>query len=183
MFVVSKTFWTLAQPSSVLLLLFATALWRLHKGDTAWGRRGIAVALATAAVVGFTNLAALLIIPLENRFPRPDLSGRPPDGVIMLGGAEDSSGYGQRELMALNEAGERIVETLALARRFPNARIVLSGGTGALIDRNRPAEADLVGRFLLSMGVPADRLMLETRSRTTAENARFVAALGLVKPG
>ncbi len=183
MFVISKVVWALVQPSSLMLIGVLVGLMFVARQNARRALPWLATSLAALIVSGFTGLSSLLIIPLENRFPRPDLTGARIDGIIMLGGAEDSAGYGRRELLAVNEAGERVIETLALAQRFPAARIVVSGGTGALIDRQRPPEAELTGRFLASMGVAQSRLVLETRSRTTDENARFSRDLIGQKPG
>jgi hypothetical protein len=55
-----------------------------------------------------------------------------PDGIIVLGGAIAGSGPGNE--VALNEGAERLTVVPELARRYPNARILFSGGSGVLID-------------------------------------------------
>ena len=59
-----------------------------------------------------------------------------------------------------------------LARQFPNARIVFSGGNGSL-SPGEPAEADFVYPLLDDFGIRAQRVTLENRSRNTEENATF----------
>ncbi len=49
--------------------------------------------------------------------------------------------------------------------------------------RNEPAEADYLYPLLDSFGVPRERVMLENKSRNTAENAAFTKALVKPKPG
>jgi uncharacterized SAM-binding protein YcdF (DUF218 family) len=66
-----------------------------------------------------------------------------------------------------------------LARRYPKARIVFSGGSGNLL--GGPAEADFVMPLFESFGIARERVTLERRSRNTAENARF--SKELVQPG
>ena len=53
-------------------------------------------------------------------------------------------------------------------------RIVVSGGSGI---------AESIGKFLEFEGVPADKILLETRSSSTRENAEFTAALVKGMPG
>jgi len=69
-----------------------------------------------------------------------------------------------------------------LARRYPDARIVFSGGSGALI-YDEGAEAPLALRLLESLGIPRARITLEDRSRNTVENAVLSKAIAQPKPG
>ena len=65
---------------------------------------------------------------------------------------------------------------------YPKARIVYSSGNAALFPK-APPEADFVLPLWESFGIARDRVMLETRSRNTAENAAFTKALVKPKPG
>jgi uncharacterized SAM-binding protein YcdF (DUF218 family) len=69
-----------------------------------------------------------------------------------------------------------------LARAYPNARLVYSGGDASLFGNQTP-EADFVYPLLDSLGVPRGRVMLESRSRNTAENAAFTKDLVKPNPG
>jgi hypothetical protein len=73
----------------------------------------------------------------------------------VLGGAIDGSGRGNE--VALNEGAERLTVVPELARRYPNARILFSGGSGALID-DSDAEAKFALRLLESLGVARGRI-------------------------
>jgi uncharacterized SAM-binding protein YcdF (DUF218 family) len=181
-FPVAKILWFLAQPSS---LIFAALALGAILSATSWcrlGRRLLAASLLALVVCGLTPLGDLLILPLENRFPRPDLGRdtRPVTGLIVLGGAEDSRSWPVREIAGLNEAAERFTEAVALARRFPQARIVVSGGMASLIV-DEPKEAETAARLLAALGIARERITLEDRSRDTHENALFTSRL--VRPG
>ena len=53
-----------------------------------------------------------------------------------------------------------------IRRDYPDARIVFSGGSGALLfDEGK--EAEFAAQLLESLGVPRARLLLEDRSRNT----------------
>ena len=86
-----------------------------------------------------------------------------------------------RGAVALNEAAERITATVELARRYPNARIIFSGGTAALIQT--PAEAAIAVREFEALGVAHDRITAEEQSRNTIENAVFSRLIAQPKPG
>jgi uncharacterized SAM-binding protein YcdF (DUF218 family) len=180
-FYAAKILWFFAQPSSAIA--FALTLGTILVG-TAWHRLGrwlLVGGLAALLVCGLTPLSELLILPLENRFPRPDLArGGPVTGVIILGGAEDARSDPPRELAGLNEAAERVTEAVVLARRFPDARVVFAGGSAAMLTTELP-ESVTMGRLLEALGVAKERTMLESRSRDTYENA--VLTKRLIDPG
>jgi len=59
--------------------------------------------------------------------------------------------------------------------------LIMSGGKG---DDERLPEAAAMAAYLTERGVPADRLVLESQSRSTEENLRFSQALiGEIRPG
>jgi uncharacterized SAM-binding protein YcdF (DUF218 family) len=167
MFVLSKIYWYLAAPGNLLVLILLLGALALLT------RRRIGIWLAVVGTLGFaaivaTPIAEWTIVPLENRFPQPQLPDRI-DGIIVLGGAVDEGITRARGLPAVNDAAERVIEAAALARRFPEARIVLSGGEGLRdIGWN---EAEPTRDILVSLGVPVERIVLEIRSRNTIENA------------
>ena len=71
---------------------------------------------------------------------------------------------------------------LRLARRFPQARIAFSGGSGNLF-LDSVSEAPIAAELLQEFGVSRDRILLETASRTTAENAIMLRTLLAPKQG
>jgi uncharacterized SAM-binding protein YcdF (DUF218 family) len=181
-FVLAKVLWFLLQPSSLMLgaVIVGAALlgtrWRRLARGLLWG------GLAAVLIGGLSPLSDLLIRPLEARFHRAEIGGGAIAGIIVLGGAEDSRAADTPQLAPLNEAGERYTEAVALARRLPQARIVFTGGSGLLVTTG-PQEADVAGRLLGALGVPTERLTLESKSRDTYENALFTARLVDPKPG
>jgi uncharacterized SAM-binding protein YcdF (DUF218 family) len=182
-FYLAKIVWFAAQPSSLIVIAMIAGVILLR---TSWQRLGrwlLIGGLAALVVLGLSPISAALIVPLENRFPRADLDRGPPIiGIIVLGGAEDGRADPPRELAGLNEAAERITEAVALSRRYPQARIVFTGGSGALVADSAP-ESVAMGRLLEALGVPRDRLTLESRSRDTYENAAFTKRLINPAPG
>jgi uncharacterized SAM-binding protein YcdF (DUF218 family) len=176
-FVLAKVLWFLLQPSTLMLgaLIAGTALAFTSRKRLAkallWG------AIAALLICGLTPLGDVLIRPLEQRFPRADLDrGGPITGIVVLGGAEDNRAMDQAQAAALNEAAERYTEAVVLARRLPGARVVFSGGSGSLLRAEEP-EAMAAGRLFVALGVPEDRITLESQSRDTCENAHLTARL------
>ncbi len=172
-FIASKALWFFAAPSALLTLgALVGAAFAARRG----ARRAALGCLAVLLVIGVAPAGALLIAPLENRFPQPPANLPPPYGVVVLGGAIDDDISRARGQATFDEGAERLTETAILARRYPTARIVYTGGSNSLL--GRPSnEAEEARRLLAAMGVDPQRITLETRSRNTDENARFTAAL------
>ena len=181
-FYLAKIGWFLIQPSSVILLLilFSTLLlWTRW----AWaGRRMVLLGALLFLVCGLSPLGYALYVPLEERFARADLEKIKPDGIIVLGGAEETLVAEARNVPALNEAGERILEAAMLAWRFPKTRVVFTGGTANVI-YGGGTEADSARAHMISLGLSPDRLILEDKSRDTYENALYSRVLLAPKPG
>ncbi|OOY25872.1 hypothetical protein BMI91_05650 [Thioclava sediminum] len=128
-------------------------------------------------------LGYLLIRPLEQAYPtNPQLAQV--DGIIILGGAEVRDGTARHYQVQLNAAAERVTAGLALAHRFPDARILLSGGSGVLRDLARESMpgAEVMAAAFRETGIAQARLLLESRSRNTSENARLSHDLAQPKP-
>ncbi len=127
----SKLFWLFFQPLTIILVLMLAAfplVWRDLR------RSGLAL-LALAAVIlfvsAFTTLGSLLLSPLEDRFARPLAPPAHVDGIVVLGGYMNGDINAGRPGFELNSAADRIFETMRLARLYPDAKVVVSGGEGA----------------------------------------------------
>src|SRR5262245_44788620 len=181
-FVLSKIFGFFAIPSNLVVSVGLLGVLLLPTRFAGAGRRLVVASLIVLAILGLSPLANLLIIPLEQRFPPWDAGSGAPDGIIVLGGAISPDVSAARNDVALNESAERLTAVAELARRYPNARILFSGGSGALI-YDEGTEAEFAARILESFGIPYNRVLLEDRSRNTVENAVFSKALVQPKPG
>lgn len=182
MFYISKVFWAVMQPAMLLLILTVTGAVLLGTRYQRTGR-GLVIAAAVFFVIGGLGpLSSWMILPLEDRFPRTVLGDRPVDGIIILGGSEDSRVAAGRGAHALNESAERMTEAAALARRYPNAKVVFTGGSIEIL-REPTVGADAAGVVLRDLGVGSDRLILERKARNTAENAVLAKQLADPKPG
>jgi uncharacterized SAM-binding protein YcdF (DUF218 family) len=178
-FAASKIVGTFLSPVIVLLVLaLAAASW---PGDR-WRRtlRSIGIAAILILItVAMTPLGLMAAAPLENRFPPPAADMPPPFGIIVPGGAVNGPVSQARGEIVFGE-GERIIEAGFLARRYPQAEVVLTGGSGSLVVE--PKEAPAARELLIELGVDPARIIVEDKSRNTAENARFTAAMVRPEP-
>jgi uncharacterized SAM-binding protein YcdF (DUF218 family) len=180
MFVVSKLVWAVLQPGNFLMLclLAGVLLYGFSRG-----RRG--KLLVGFATLGFVLLAVAPIGPamqlaLEERFPRPKLPERI-NGILLLGGAVDLAASLSLGETVLNCQGQRLLDGVALARRHPEAKLVLVGGAGGLVPIGY-SDARAMRVFAINEGIAPGRILLEEKSRNTHENAVYAKELARPTP-
>ena len=180
-FPASKVIFFLITPSNLFIL--ATLLGGLLV-VARWRRTGAGLVLLGAlglALGGLSPLSTLVMLPLENRFAEPSGDAPAPAGIIVLGGGVETGLSAVRRQFVGNDADERQIFMMELARRYPQVRLVFTGGNASLRGDGL-SEADVISRHADSLGLPRSRLILENRSRNTHENATFTAALVQPKP-
>lgn len=178
LFFLSKVLWTLLLPGNLFFLALTVAAALLWSRWRRFGRRLLVVSLAAAAFVAIVPLGSLLVAPLEDRFPAIDPPDRV-DGIIVLGGSVSPLLTATRGQPALNRNAERLVAFVELARRYPEARLVFTGGSASLF-RQDLKESDVARRVFRQMGFDPARVEFESESRNTHENALF--SRDLVRP-
>lgn len=179
-FHLSKIAWFVLQPSNLLMVMAVVGAMLAATGrGRRVGRLLLGLGLGGMALFGFSPAGNLVAVPLEERFPAWDEAGGPPDGIIVLGGALVPAISAARDTVELNESAERLTAFLALARRYPEARLVFTGGSAAPLWA-RDTEADVAAGLFAALGHDSERMMLEDRSRNTWENA--VRTRDLVSP-
>jgi uncharacterized SAM-binding protein YcdF (DUF218 family) len=181
-FLVSKLVEHLLLPSNLIGFVGVLGLTSLLIGWRRLGRSLLTISLVALLLAGWSPLGTLALKILEDRFPTPRVEG-PVSGIIMLGGAVNTHITKDRGAAALNDAGERITAVAALARKHPDARILLSGGASDLTAAEPVTESAIAKDQLRALGVAADRIELEEGSRTTCENAEQSAVVGKPKDG
>jgi uncharacterized SAM-binding protein YcdF (DUF218 family) len=169
-FLASKIAWIFLSPGNLLIigLVFGCLLLlfnRLHAAK--W-------LLLTTALIGFFIMAYpvgdFLIQPLEKRFAKPTQLPAQIDGIIVLGGGEDLKRALSWQTTELGLGGDRYIGAADLAKRYPQAPVIFSGGSGSVQLQNTGSESDLAKTLLTTIGIAAERLILESQSRNTYEN-------------
>lgn len=180
-FFLSKILAVFVTPSDLIVLAILGGIVAYCRGRRPLGQRLVLGAGIALLLFGYGPGGAWLARPLEDRFTPPDRL-QPPAGIIVLGGAVDPAISLARGQTALNQNGARVTEAVALALRFPHARIVYTGGSGNLLF-DRIDEAGAAAGLMERLGVAPGRIVLEHASRNTFENALFTRRLVHPKPG
>lgn len=180
-FVLSKTFGIMLLPTNFFIELGLVGIILLFTRFASLGRKLVVSAIVLLAICGFSPLGNLLLLPLEQRFPPWDAKAAP-DGIVVLGGSIDPDTSVAHHSPVIGGSADRIVAAAVLARRYPDAKILFTGGSANLIS-NDAREADYAAEIFENLGIAKSRLIMERASRNTYENALYSKQLVAPKPG
>ncbi|WP_310393200.1 YdcF family protein [Hymenobacter sp.] len=176
-FLLSKILDVLLLPTVWLLaLLLAALLARPPRRRRQWLRAALAL-----AVMG-TNPALVNEALLAWELPPVPLAALPrrSDAAVLLTGITqvDKSPH---DRAYLGPGADRLTHALWLYRAGRVRRILISGGSGAVLAKAHSEASDLATLLRLA-GVPASAILLEPASRNTRENAQFTRRLLAAHP-
>jgi len=180
-FPLSKIFWLVAEPVGLLVVV---ALVGVGLGLSRYAHAGRLLMVGASLGLGLcllTPLGALLMNPLEARFPLPPPDMPAPSGIIVLGGSTSLARTEASGQVVLAMDASRLTAGVELARRYPGARLVFTGGSGNSA-QPEPSEACGAHRLWQALGVPESQMLFEARSRNTWENAVLTRDLVDPKP-
>jgi uncharacterized SAM-binding protein YcdF (DUF218 family) len=167
MFIVDKILTMLILPTALMtecsLLGLLLSRWPIGRGLLLIGVGAMTACLVLPVDTWVTR-------PLEDRFPAITTPPVKVDGIVVLGGAIDDLTSRDRGTPTLNSAANRMTTFVELARRYPQAKLVFTGGSGDL-EQGVSNEAEYASILIEQLGLPADRVAFENTSRTTWENA------------
>jgi uncharacterized SAM-binding protein YcdF (DUF218 family) len=178
-FSISKLFWLICAPShlAIILVIAAAITLLLRKERPA---RGLAVAAASLFVIfGMLPTGVWMMHGIENQYPRPAWPSHV-DGILVLGGGLDEHTLRSRGVIDQNSSVARLIGAYEAARRYPQARVLFTGGSAY---EGTISEAAVARHVFLQMGLAPERLILEAKSRNTWENFTFSKAIAKPRPG
>jgi len=184
--------WSLASPSQLLfaitivgtlLLLFtgrgdgpSSRAARIGRTLTVTGGLGL-------LLFGLLPVSHYLVHPLETRFPIPQLPARV-TGIILVSGSERpaaSDEYGEPQV---GGHGSRYITVLRLAARYPEARVVYSGGSRTEEGKGPlGTQTGVAAEILGSIGLDPARVTVDEQARDTCGNASGTRAHVQPQPG
>lgn len=172
MFMFKKILTPFLMPPGIFIgLLICSGVWFSLRKQWKAGLLNCSIGLFMWAL-SLSPVSDTMLRGLESDFKIPkNPSG---DVIILLGGgvydeAPDLSGIGAPS----GEMSGRIFTAVRLQKKL-DIPIVVSGG---IVFEGRKAEAVIIKRFLLDLGVPADKIIMEDKSRDTIENAKYTVKI------
>ena len=169
LYILGKAVWLLAQPGNLLVLAIVLGALLLFTRWRGLGRWLVVLAALLAFAITVLPVGDWLLRPLEERFPPLSDLPQKVDGIIMLGGAVNTRITESRQQPTVNDHAERFMAFADLARRYPSAKLVFSGG-GPELEQGNFREADAARQVLQWMGMDTSRVIFERESRNTFEN-------------
>jgi uncharacterized SAM-binding protein YcdF (DUF218 family) len=165
--------------TSVVIALFACAMWIACRPRSDAARRAIIVvgsAFFAASLYAIPFALSRLLGPQYRPFTRADV-GRGNAVVVVLGaGNETVFGWNDHITIPNSNAAARVLEAWRVYRLIDPQRLITSGGNLGPDDLSEPSGVNMRNR-LVQFGVPADRIVIESQSRNTHEEAMLIAPM------
>lgn len=181
-FVFSKIFGSFSDPRFIAFLALILGTVLLWTRRSRLGRLIITATVALAFGLALFPLGAWSLQVLEQRIPAADLPAHI-DGIVVLGGDFDPRLVKNRGGLSLGQlGGARLIAFARLARAYPEARLVFTGGSGRLFDQETK-EASAAAQVLEALGLDVSRVKFEDQSRDTFENAKLSLPIAAPRPG
>ncbi|SFP70422.1 Uncharacterized SAM-binding protein YcdF, DUF218 family [Bradyrhizobium sp. Ghvi] len=166
----SKISRLLLEPAAFLVICSVAGLVLIHSGVLETGKAVATVGLLGLVGFGFGPLTSIAVWMLENRFPQvTEINGRV-DGIVVLGGGERLT----RGQLVVGSAA-RLLTAVDIARRYPAAQLLFSGGVANSFGTKDTQEASIARHVLVLLGLDVKRVQIEDCARNTRESAVYIA--------
>ncbi|EYF03049.1 YdcF family protein [Chondromyces apiculatus] len=172
----------LVDPVLLLLLAIFVGLWRARsrRGAVLNRRARVGLTVAWAGAIGLWVLATPVISSLFTRAVAavpsdigPELAGNDPDrrALVVLGAAIYPEEHGAPAMERLSDAAmERCIGAARIYQTYGFRWVIVSGRN---VDAPAEALSSGMADLMVALGVPRDRILLESMSRDTKQNALF----------
>jgi len=175
-FILQKTILLLLLPPSGTLLIVLAGFMVYKKKDKGTGIKIMVTGITLLYLLSTSIVSNMLIRPLENDHPPFSEVEKEPGAIVVLtGGVQDLSYLGLTPQPSKTSVA-RLMQGIALSRRYPNLPLIICGGSG---DPARPdlSEARALADMAAAAGVSKKSIVIEDRSVNTKEGAINVGKL------
>ncbi len=175
LFYAKKLIGKLIMPLGLVFILLVVGLFLAFRRRPS-GKWFISAGAAILIALSLTPVSALLSGPLERAYPTLDPMSLPAGlsaVVVLAGGSMEAPDLPPAARLSGGTL-KRTLEGIRLWRARPNARLIMA--SGSWVDGFQPP-AKAMAELAVELGVPKSRLVVETVSRDTFENAQQVQKL------
>ena len=168
--IVKSIFHYAITPSGIISLCFVSGFPLIVMGKRI-GKYLLALGIISYFAFSSSPLSMALLARLENRYP-PLLDTKgvgDVDTIVLLTGGAWKDPYVPGTSQVDETTVSRLREAIRLFHLIPDAKVVISGGPLGIDERDIPVSR-MVGDLASAMGIPGERIILETNSTTTYEN-------------
>ncbi len=181
MFILKKIISSFLYPFPISLLLSFLGLYLLwFTTKQRAGKILISTGLVILTLFSYHVLVDSLLRPLERQYDTIEIKSLPPvqkaenksaiKFVVVLGGGHTSD----PELPLISQIGRsslvRLIEGIRIYRKYPGAKLLLSGSGGS----DPVSNAEVMARVAREIGVPERDIILESKSKDTKDEAQLI---------
>jgi uncharacterized SAM-binding protein YcdF (DUF218 family) len=164
-FILSKVLFFLLSPFWWIIILFAWML--ISKSEKR--QKALRIVILVVFII-FTNPFIYRTLVLAWQPDPVELpAGKKYTAGILLGGM---AGYDKYDRGHFGSSADRFIQAANLYHSGIIGKIIVSGGTGSLM-QNEPAESFFLRGAFIANGIPDSAIIIESRSRNTYENAVY----------
>lgn len=157
--------WLMPLPLSVVLLgIGCICLWLKRESIARWL---ITLGLAVLIISSCTAISDLMLLPLEERYPKWDGRADGSEMVVVMGASQSDAPRLPLTNRPNSAAVYRLLEGIAIYRANPGSKLVLSGSR---------EDAELMVRVAGMIGIPSTDIVMQAESHDTEDE------VGLLKP-
>lgn len=164
-FLLSKTIGILARPLVIIVLLFIASVLIRKK---VWKRR-LQIAALASLIFCSNEFISNEVMRLWELPPTPFAEIKKPYEVGILLTGVTKSNFTPNDRVYFQRSSDRVTHSLQLYKLGHIKKILISGGSGTLLERTK--EADELALVLQMMGVPKEDLIIENQSDNTYQSA------------
>ena len=171
-FFLSKFLWYFVNPFSLFIFLFFLSFIFLILKKTKIYLVLFSISLIYILLISILPIGKLGIYFLEREFHTRIEYPDKIDGILILSGATKPYLSNEYNSIEINASAERLIESVFLIRKHQKAKIIFSGGSGAL-KFSKLTHAKVAKKFFEKMNVDNGQIIYENKSRNTYENIIF----------
>lgn len=170
-FILSKTLGYLAKPLVIITILFISSLVTRNK---LWKRRLLIGAIAMLLFCS-NEFISNEVMRMWEVPPTPftEIKKKYEVGILLTGVTK--SNFKPNDRVYFQRSSDRVTHTLQLYKLGYIRKILISGGSGTILERTK--EADELSLVFQMMGVPTEDLIIENQSDNTYQSAVAVKKL------
>lgn len=176
----AELIWFIFSGGGAVTSLLVCTLWRLVSPASVWARRvllGIAVFYGLSSSYAVAHAASLVISAGYRPFARSDVPTGTTTVVVLGSGTVEVRDWADGRLAVPEfHSASRLLEAARVFRLIDAAQLISSGGHATPRERVQPSGRTMADA-LQALGIPADRLLVETESANTRDEAVIVSRM------
>ena len=140
-FYLSKILWMIISPLNILLIFLFFGFILSFFSNKIFSIIFYSLTLVFFIIIAVAPTGAFMIYQLEKKYHVLESLPNQLDGILILSGATDPVLTKEYNQISLNGSAERLTESIKLMKKYSNAKIIFSGGSGSIYHNVTHAEA------------------------------------------